>query len=79
MSAIGGMGEIVDAWLGAMVFHEYGLYPGEQASLQVADLGQPSKEGEVVDTVIRRPCPASTPIHCHAPTDGGVAADAAHG
>ena len=51
MSAIGGMGEIVDAWLGAMVFHQYGLYPGEQASLQVADLGQPSKEGEVVVAV----------------------------
>ena len=53
MSAIGGMGEIVDAWLGAMVFHEYGLYPSEQASLWVADLGQPCKEGNVVDTIVR--------------------------
>ena len=51
--AISGVGEIVEAWPGAVVFCEYGLYPGEQASLWVADLGQPSMEGEVVDEVIQ--------------------------
>jgi hypothetical protein len=35
--AIGGAGLIVEAWLGAMVFREYGLYLGEQARLRVAD------------------------------------------
>jgi hypothetical protein len=74
---IGGAGEIVKAWPGAMVFHEYGLYPSEQAILWVAKLGQPSKEGEVVDVVVRRT--RSAPMHCHALSDGGVAADAAHG
>jgi len=28
--AIGGAGEIVEAWLGAVVFYEYSLYPSEQ-------------------------------------------------
>jgi len=51
--AIGGVGEIVEAWPGAVVFHEYGLYPGEQASLRIVNLGQPSKEGKVVYMVIR--------------------------
>jgi hypothetical protein len=51
--AIGGVGEMVKAWLGAVVFCEYGLYPGEQASLWVVDVGQSSKEGEVVDEVVR--------------------------
>jgi hypothetical protein len=50
--AIGGTGEMVEAWSGAMIFHEYGLYPDEQGRLRVADLGQPSKEGEVVDAVV---------------------------
>jgi hypothetical protein len=45
--AIGCASEIVEAWSGAMVFYEYGLYPGEQASLRVIKLGQPSKEGQV--------------------------------
>ena len=36
----------------AMLFHEYGLYPDEEASLWVADLGQASKEGFIVDGVI---------------------------
>jgi hypothetical protein len=31
--AIGGAGEIMEAWLGAVLFHEYGLYPDEEASL----------------------------------------------
>jgi hypothetical protein len=75
--AIGGVGEIVEAWWGAMVFHKYGLYPSEQASLWVAKLGQPSKEGEVVDSVIQQT--GSTLIHCHMLSDGGVTADAAHG
>ena len=39
MPAIGGTGEIVEAWLGATLFHEYGLYLGEEASLRVVDLG----------------------------------------
>ena len=78
MPTISGAGEIVEAWLGAMLFHEYGLYPGEEASLQVADLGQASKEGFVVDWVVPRP-PASEPIQCHTPTNGGVTADAVHG
>ena len=47
----------------AMLFHEYDLYPGEEASLRVADLGQASKEGIVVDGI--GPCPpVSEPIHC---------------
>jgi hypothetical protein len=50
--AISNEGEIIQARPGVIVFHEYGLYPGEQASLWVADLSQPSKEGEVVDVVI---------------------------
>jgi hypothetical protein len=37
--AIGGVGEINEAWLGAALFNEYGLYPYEKASLQVADVG----------------------------------------
>jgi hypothetical protein len=53
MPAISGVGEIVKAWLGAVVFREYGLYPNEQVSLRVIELGQPSKEGEVVDEVVR--------------------------
>ena len=61
MPTISGAGEIVEAWPGAMLFHEYSLYPGEEASLWVADLGQASKEGVVVDEV--GPCPlASNPI-----------------
>ena len=55
MPAISGTGEIIEAWSGAMLFHEYGLYPGEKASLWVADLGQASKEGFIVDGVIPRP------------------------
>jgi hypothetical protein len=50
--AISGAGEIVEAWPEAVVFHEYGLYSDEHASLWVAKLGQPSKEGEVVDVVV---------------------------
>ena len=48
MPAIDSKGEIIKAWLGAMLFCEYGLYPGEEASLRVAELGQVSKEGELV-------------------------------
>jgi hypothetical protein len=33
MLAIGGMGEIIEAWPRAMLFHEYYLYPDEEASL----------------------------------------------
>ena len=39
MPAISGLGEIVEVWLGAVLFHEYGLYPNEKASLRVVDLG----------------------------------------
>ena len=53
MPTIGSVGEIVEAWPGAVVFREYGLYPNEQASLWVVDLGQSSKEGEVVDEAAR--------------------------
>ena len=69
--AISGVGEIIEAWLGAMLFHEYGLYPGEEASLWVTDLGQASKEGFVVDGVVSCP-PASEPIQCQTPTNDGV-------
>ena len=58
MPPISGVGEIIEAWRGAMIFHEYGLYPGVEASLWVANLGQASKEGFVVDGVMPRP-PAS--------------------
>ena len=78
MLAISGVGEIIEAWLGAMLFHEYGLYPGEEASLWVADLGQASKEGIIVDGVNPRP-PTSEPIQCQTSTDSKVAADVAHG
>jgi hypothetical protein len=40
-----------------------GLYLGEEASFRVADLGQASKEGVVVNGVGPRP-PASKPIQC---------------
>jgi hypothetical protein len=53
------------------------LYSDEHASLWVAKLGQPSKEGEVVDVVVW--WTRSAPIHCHTPSDGGVTVDAAHG
>ena len=52
MLTISGAGEIVEAWPGAILFHEYGLYPGEEASLQVVNLGHASKKGFVVDGVI---------------------------
>ena len=56
MPAIGGAGEIIEAWLGAVLFHEYSLYPSEEASLWVAYLGQASKEVFIVNGVIpRRP------------------------
>jgi len=78
MPAIGGVGEIIEAWLGATLYHEYGLYPDEEPSLQVANLGQASKEGVVVDGV--SPClPPSDPIQCQTLTDGGVTVDAVHG
>ena len=78
MPTISGVGEIVEAWAGAVLFHEYDLYPSEEASLRVAYLGQASKEAFVVDEVV--PCPpASEPIQCQTPTDGRVTADAAHG
>ena len=61
MPAISGVGEIIEAWAGAILFHENDLYPNEEASLRVAYLGQPSKEGFIVDMII--PCPpASEPI-----------------
>jgi hypothetical protein len=59
--AISGTGEIIEAWLEALLFHEYGLHPSEEASLQVVDMGQASKEGIVVDRVSPRP-PTSKPI-----------------
>jgi hypothetical protein len=34
---------------GAVLFHEYGLYLGGEASLRVADLGQARKEGFIVE------------------------------
>ena len=54
MPTISGVGEIVEAWAGAVLFHEYDLHPGEEASLWVAYLGQASKEGFVVDGVVPR-------------------------
>ena len=50
MPTISGVGEIIEAWPGVVLFHEYVLYPYEEVSLQVADLGQASKEGVVVDS-----------------------------
>ena len=44
-----GVTEIIEAWPGAVLFPKYGLYPGEEAILRVADLGQASKEGFVID------------------------------
>ena len=55
MPAISGASEIIEAWPRAVLFHEYGLNPGEEARLWVADLGQASKEGFVVDEVISCP------------------------
>jgi hypothetical protein len=59
--AISGASEIIEAWPAAVLFHEYGLYPGKEASLRVAYLGQASKEDFIVDGVVPRP-PASEPI-----------------
>ena len=78
MPAISGPSEIIKAWLGTVVFLEYDLYPGEEASLRVAELGQASKEGIVVTEIIPPPTVFAS-VKCHAPTDGGVATDAAHG
>ena len=61
MPTISGIGEI-EAWLGATLFHEYGLYPGEEASLRIDDLGQASKEGFVVNGVVPHPPQCQTPI-----------------
>ena len=69
MAAIGGAIEIIEAWPGAVLFHEYGSYPDEEANLWVANLGQASKEAEVVIVNIARP-PASEPILCYMPIDG---------
>ena len=55
MPAIGGVGKIIEAWPGVVLFHEYVLYPYEEVSLQVADLGQASKDGFIVDGVVPRP------------------------
>ena len=49
---IDGVGEIIEAWLGAMVICEYHWYPGEEASLQVIELGEASKEGIVVVEIV---------------------------
>ena len=49
---IGGAGEIIEAWLGAALFHEYDLYPNEEASLWVTELGQARKEGIVVTDIV---------------------------
>ena len=61
MPAINRVGEIIEAWLGAALFHEYSLYPSEEASLQVAYLGQASKQAFVVNGVIPHPL-VSKPI-----------------
>jgi hypothetical protein len=78
VTIFGGVGEIVEAWPGAVVILEYHWYPGEEASLWVAELGEATKEGIVVDEIIPRPRLASAPVHCHVTTDGGVGADATH-
>jgi hypothetical protein len=73
MLAISGADEIVEACLATVLFHEFGLYLSEEASLRVAYLGQASKEGFIVDGVI--PCPpTSEPIQCQMLTDSGVLA-----
>ena len=61
MPTMGSMGEIIEAWPGAMLFLEYGLYPGEETSLRVTDLGQASKDSIIVDRVGPRP-PVDTKI-----------------
>ena len=60
MPAMTGASETIEVGPRAMLFHKYGLYPGEEASLWVTDLGQASKEGFVVDGVVSRP-PVSEP------------------
>jgi hypothetical protein len=62
MPAIGGADEIIEAWLGAMVFLEQDWYLGAQASLWVAELGQDRKEGVVVVEIIPRCCPMTGPV-----------------
>ena len=49
-----GASETIEVGPRAMLFHKYGLYPGEEASLWVVYLGQASKEGFVVNGVV--PC-----------------------
>ena len=52
MSAIGGVGEIIEAWPGPVGFLEYHWYPSEEASLWVGELGQARKEHVVVADII---------------------------
>ena len=61
MPTISSAGGIVEAWLEATLFYEYGLYPGEETSLRVTDLGQASKDSIIVDRVGPRP-PVDTKI-----------------
>jgi hypothetical protein len=58
------MNEIVEAWLGAMVFLEQDWYLGAQASLWVAKLGQDRKEGVVVVKIIPQRRPVTGPVQC---------------
>jgi len=50
--AIGGVGEIIEAWPGPVGFLEYHWYPSEEASLWVVELGQARKEGVVVANIV---------------------------
>jgi hypothetical protein len=76
--AIGYTGEIIEAWLGAVVIYEYHWYASEEASLWVAKLGEAGKEGIVVVEIVPRPHPVFALVHCHAMTNGGVTTDATH-
>jgi hypothetical protein len=78
MLTISGIGEIIEAWVGAVVISEYHWYPSEEANLCVAELGEASKEGVVVVKIVPRHQLMSAPVHYHMMTDGGVTTDAAH-
>ena len=52
MPAIGDAGEIIKAWPRHVGFLKYHWYPSEEASLQVAKLGQARKEGIVVADIV---------------------------
>jgi hypothetical protein len=72
---LGGVPEII----ASLVFHEDGFDPGEEASLQILEIGEHSKEGFVGDRVPHPRNLISYPLYRQTSTDVVMAAHAAHG